>query len=320
MQLSTQYQSLLGKWIAFSLSFIFFSNYSYAEYDLLTTEILGERTVSVFLHGETLNITEWDSPKIGLKAANQYILKNYSFEETEKEIVIKTKTSFIYDSPKVPITLFVPRNCEIYLEAKDGRVTLENIYANLFLHKKTGDVSLKNVGGSVLINSSHSNLLAEHVDANVKFETINGDVNITSGAGSWDLTKVNGDLYVSSDLKRLVVNSVNGNNTINTNKFDEINVQAVNSLMLVNTAMYKGAKMELSSVDGEIHVYLDEKTSTKIYAETRKTINNQISGNAPVLGDDGMTNRLKARLGKGESDLIIKSKHAEIVLSEKDHP
>ena len=130
------------------------------------------------------------------------------------------------DGGQADLTLEVPRENAVFVEAVHGDITVHELHAPVTLTANNGDIEMQALSGPVNIHISHDN-------ASVSGRSLNGDVSLEGRSGDINLSDVTGNVTLHGDF------------------FGATHLERVNGQVRFQTSR---TQFEAARLDGELEV------------------------------------------------------------------
>jgi len=239
-------------------------------------------------HNGTVSVTGWDQEQVEIVGDRASEGMDVLIEGNSEKVTVKTHPkhpNLTRDEARVDLTIHVPRQTLIRVEAEQGDITIENV---------EGGVTIEGVSNSVALSQIHGHITARTVDGPIVIRSSDGVVQADS---------------ISGDLQFLQVDGAQVTGTTNSGR---IRYQGDFGL---------GGTYKLHSYSSSIDVQASPKASFDVDARSiQGTIENRIPLPPPPPGISSMaperTGRsVHGRVNAGKSTVQITSYSGTIRLS-----
>ena len=162
------------------------------------------------------------------------------------------------DSPKIDLTIKVPRGMSLSVDDGSGDIDISNIDGEVYVDDGSGSLSLKSIGNSVEIEDGSGNLALSDIKGAIKIDDGSGNlevrragssIEIEDGSGQITLVDVAGKVSVDDGSGNLLIKQVKGHVTINDGSGDIDVVDLEDGLTVLNAG---SGGLSIQKVQGNI--------------------------------------------------------------------
>ncbi len=122
---------------------------------------------------------------------NKIYLRNYASLD-EGDSAIEASLSAKY-------TIFLPKDCPVYLKNYFGAATVSNLNSRLRVNGQFSTIGLENIQGFIDVTTRFGDLLAEHLNGQMKVNARRSDITLSDIKGSYDIQAQYGTIKIFSD-------------------------------------------------------------------------------------------------------------------------
>ena len=193
------------------------------------------------------------------------------------------------DVQSTVLRLLVPEGVSVEVETVSADVEVTGVQGE--------DIEVETVSGDVEVEAE---------PGRIEVTTVSGDIGIKSESTRTELGSVSGDIDVVGLNGELGVTTVSGELLISTGNLSRAHFESVSGDMEIDASLESQANLSISSLNGDIELFLPEKLSARCEVET-------FSGN--IRSDRGQVNKaeygqqksLSFRAGDGSGRIEIES-------------
>ncbi len=120
--------------------------------------------------------------------------------------------------------------------------------------KSTSDISVSSVDGVVVVKNSSGSF---------NINTINGDIKIIDSKGTANIRSFSGQQDINGDFRNVNSSNVSGQSTYKLRTLEKLNLSNVNGDSLIESAVSRGANVQIQSVKGNVELLVPETTSAR---------------------------------------------------------
>ncbi len=200
----------------------------------------------------SIEIYGWDKNEVKVEGTLSDEVEGLAFKATGKKTIIKVKY------PRNIRSINTGADLVIYVP-QESSLEIESISCPVEINKFKGNLSAEVISGNVT--------LAGDCDE-VEISSISGDISIVGDCANLKLESISGKIEANGERGEVSASSITGRITLLYNTFIDLEVESVDSRVLVEGALAKGGKMELESISGNITVVLPEDISAEFSIET----------------------------------------------------
>ncbi|GJM32556.1 MAG: hypothetical protein DHS20C18_15570 [Saprospiraceae bacterium] len=140
------------------------------------------------------DIAERDIEKVKYltqRIKNKIYLRNYASIEAG-ETAIEASLSAKY-------TIYLPKDCPVYLKNYFGTATVSNLNNRLRINGQFSTIGLENIEGFIDVTTRFGDLLAQHLNGQMKINARRSDITLSDIKGSYDIQAQYGVIKIFSD-------------------------------------------------------------------------------------------------------------------------
>lgn len=183
-----------------------------------------------------LKVVGWDKPQILLQGELDDSARKLIFKRKGKKAYIKVMMKGMsHRGHGSDLKIFVPRDTALRFKGVDTAYFVSNMNAKIEGQTINGDLDVTNV------------------HAKIKISSVSGKVKISESSGMARIESVSGKVSFSGNFKDARIKSMTGNIMANIDKIDRLRIENVSGDTAVSGYLRSKAKVELSSVSGDIH-------------------------------------------------------------------
>lgn len=198
-----------------------YSSYRLTERDSKSFAVKGTPRVTIETFDGAVNVRAWDKQEVSYTVAKRATDSEnmqgirISADQRGDEVIIRaefdnaTASRLGYVQAEASIDLFVPRQANLRIASKDGRLSIEGV---------SGELSAKTGDGAVDVRDSRGNLTVETSDGRIRVSNFDGTAQATTSDGGIALDGRFARLHASTDDGTIsLALPANSNATIETN-------------------------------------------------------------------------------------------------------
>lgn len=209
--------------------------------------IAGTPAIADFHQQKTLDIQASDLTQLNIEAGAGYLkiqgIDNLSSIEVSADIYTDKKAPDAYQltldkrggtaklvakqegrinvwrgqSPRIDLTVKVPRNMMLDIHDGSGQIVIENINGDTQINDGSGGIAVNNLKGDLTIEDGSGSISVSDVYGNVEIddgsgsltlEHVTGNANIEDGSGALTIKQVSGHVKVDDGSGGIVINDV----------------------------------------------------------------------------------------------------------------
>jgi len=274
---------------------------------LLTTNAWAERVEKVI--EESFLLQKTGSFSLNNVAGN---IDVYSWDKEEvKMVATKSISSWGIGDPEEMLD-----NIEIEIVSQPQNLKINTHYPALSWVKnarvdyqiwipKTCSVALESVSGSIQMADHLNRVYAETVSGSIKLNNIEGNVELKTVSGPISAAKISGEIRASSVSGSLIFRDCEG--SLPDLHSTSGRIEAELAVIDQDTS-----DMSLSTVSGNINLYLPDDASFDLYI---KTVSGEINTKFKVLVESISKNQLQGEVGVGGINIELRTISGDISLS-----
>ena len=271
-------------------------------------------------------VIAWDKLEVKVTGSIGGKTEKFIFEKDNNEVLIKVKIkndkdwnnwgSYNGDN----LEIFVPRQSNVYYNAVNADVVLEQVRGGARVETVNGSIDAKELAGRIRLESVNGLITTESLEGDVKIETVNGTINSRSSKGNEDsYSSVNGNIVIISESADIDVETVNGDVELVLGKVNQLNIDTVNGSISARLELEKNGEIDASSVGGAIRLYLQSDVSARFDIEGHAggKIRNYLSDDKIQKVKYGPNRWLKFSINGGSAKVKVSTVSGRVTLDNK---
>lgn len=194
----------------------------------------------------------------------QALFKEFDLKATEEDNALTITTHRPNSQGHIQLSMsyqvFLPRNVEVSVESRNGRVSVRGVNGSVSIITRNGRVTVEDTNGPVIAQTHNGTVTCEGISGSLDASTVNGSVKANfsadfDGSASISCQAVNGSvrLYLPSSAS-FYLDAQTRNGSIRTD-FELSSVETETKKRLVGVVGEGGARLNLETVNGSIFVY-----------------------------------------------------------------
>jgi len=260
---------------------------------VIEESFLLQKTGSFSLNNVAGNIMvySWDKEEVKMVATKsisswgtsdpEELLDNIEIEISSQPRNLKIHTRYPVLSwiknARVDYQLWIPQTCVVELESVSGAIQMDNRLNRIYTKTVSGSIKLYNIMGNVELKTVSGNISAAKISGEIRAGSISGSLIFRDCEGSLpDLNSTSGSI--------------------------EAELAAIDE---------DASAMSLSTVSGNIKLYLPDDASFDLYI---KTVSGEINTKFKVLVESISKNQLRGEVGDGGINIELKTISGDISL------
>ncbi|AWL12635.1 hypothetical protein HMF8227_02177 [Saliniradius amylolyticus] len=266
----------------------------------------GVRVIVEHMNGEA-DIRGWDKAEVKVTGELSDRAEEFIFEQRGNEVLIKVemprKSYSDWDKDEGDdLEIWLPRQGQLDYESINADVLIEKVSGDVDVTTVNGDIRLLHLPGRLRVDSVNGEVEARGLSGDIRIETVNGDIE-ESGNTAEEIryTVVNGDMELETTARRVHVSSVNGDMELNLQQVDSLTIDTVGGDVDATLALSERARVEGSTVSGDIRLTLpkDTQASFSLEGHAGGDLRNNLSADKVKRDKYGPGRRLEFTTGSG---------------------
>jgi DUF4097 and DUF4098 domain-containing protein YvlB len=200
----------------------------------------------------SIKIIGWDKNEVKVEGFLSDEVKGLDFKATGKKTIIEVKYPRNMRSVDegADLIIYAPVNSVFEVESISCRITIEKV---------TGSVAVEAISGDITLNGDCDE---------VELSCISGDITVEGDTKSLALESISGGVTAKGSRSTVRAESITGTIDLTFDTFIKLNVESVDSRVMVEGDLAAGGKMELESVSGDIILVIPEDISAEFNIES----------------------------------------------------
>ena len=194
------------------------------------------------------------------------------------------QVTFFLNTKRIRTEVRMPKNANLQLESRDGRVELSNLNGKIVVHTSDGAVNASKLSGSIDIRTKDGDITADALTGAFALDSGNGKVSGTALEGKCEVFTRSGSIHLAGRFDSLDLKSENGAITARAEPGSKIvstwSIETKDGSVNVEVPKNFQANLDAKTEDG--HVYLGIPVSA--VGETgKKAVHGTLNGGGPSL-------------------------------------
>lgn len=267
-------------------------------------------------------IRGWDEDKVQISGTLGSRTKDVTFERDGDTIVftVKVKDGSWGDwgsEQDDALDIFVPKKSRLHYRSVNANVSLAELGGELSVETVNGAIDGAKINGEARINTVNGNIRLDAIHAELEVESVNGAITLQHTSNDdLELTSVNGDIDAQTQSHDIRMNVVNGDGKVTATDVHKLRLESVNGDMALDLSLASNAKIEASSVGGDLDFRFKDEVSAHfdINAHAGGDIVNALSDDRVQKAKYGPARRLAFTLEGGDSRVEVTTVNGDIRL------
>lgn len=242
-------------------------------------------------------IKGWDRNEIAVRGELDDLTEEWIFNVNGQKSIIEVKLPRrnVNWGDGSDLEIYVPEHSKVDFKGVSTEVSIENVL---------GGVRLKSVSGDIKANGVFDQLMVTTVSGEIEVEDCEATLHVTTVSGEIDIKKHKGSV---------IVESISGDIEVDVESVAKIMGRSVSGTIDMEVNLLKAARLEIESVSGDIKLELmgEVNATLKLEAGLGGEIENDLTDDEVEKAFMGHE-RLNAKVGDGESQIIIRTVSADI--------
>ena len=238
-----------------------------------------------------INVNSWDKEEVKMIATKS--ISSWGTDDPEEllnkiEIEITSHQKNLKIHTRYPVLSWV----------KNARVDYQ-----LWI-PEAASVQLESVSGTIQMGNHLNRVYAKTVSGNIKLNNIKGNTEVKTVSGKVSARQIKGDIKASSVSGNLIFRDCEG-------MFSDLHSTSGDIEAELVTLEKNASGMSLTTVSGDINLYLPDDASFNLYI---KTVSGEINTKFKVLVESVKKNQLVGEVGAGGFDIELRTVSGDISL------
>lgn len=242
-------------------------------------------------------IKGWDRDEIAVKGELDDLTEQWIFNVNGQKSMIEVKL------PRKNVNWGDGSDLEIYVP-EHSRVDFKGVSTEVSIENVLGGVRLKSVSGDIKVDGILDRLMAT---------TVSGEIEVEDCEATLHVTTVSGEIDIKRHKGRVMVESISGDINLETESADKISGRSISGTIDMDVTLLEASLVEIESVSGDIKLELvgEVNATIELVAGLGGEIDYDLTDDKVVKAFMGHE-RLKAKVGSGESEIVIRTVSADI--------
>lgn len=244
-----------------------------------TRDLSSADKIKIEVQRGNVEIKSWSENSFKVSGELDELAKGYELETRDGVLFFEVKmprnkrhnwgSFFQHDnnSDGSQLVIYVPSKIDLGFEGVSTDLSVSHISGKTSVELVNGSVNASHLNARVNIETVNGEIISSTNSGRINLNTVNGKITDRDSTGKLEYSVVNGEIDVESDATDISASNVNGDMQLMLGKVDELEIETVNGEIDVEVTLNPSAKLEASSVSGDISLTFNGDVSAEFEIE-----------------------------------------------------